>query len=40
MSYTSFVYEKRDGIATIRLNDPEKLSPLTFDTIASSRQYG
>jgi enoyl-CoA hydratase/carnithine racemase len=32
MSYTSFVYENRDGIATIRLNDPEKLNALTFDT--------
>ena len=32
MSYNSFAYENRDGIATIRLNDPEKLNALTFDT--------
>jgi enoyl-CoA hydratase/carnithine racemase len=32
MSYQSFVYENTDGIATIRLNDPEKLNALTFQT--------
>jgi hypothetical protein len=26
MSYSSFVFESRDGVATIRLNDPEKLT--------------
>lgn len=32
MSYSSFVFERRDGVATIRLNDPEKLNLLTFET--------
>lgn len=32
MSYSSFVFENDDGIATIRLNDPEKLNALTFQT--------
>lgn len=34
MSYRSFVYENSDGIATIRLNDPEHLNALTFETYA------
>ena len=32
MSYDSFVFEKPDGIATIRLNDPDRLNALTFKT--------
>src|SRR5689334_20837515 len=32
MSYSSFVFESRDGVSTIRLNDPEKLNALTFET--------
>lgn len=32
MSYSSFVFESRDGVSTIRLNDPEKLNALTFKT--------
>jgi enoyl-CoA hydratase/carnithine racemase len=32
MSYTSFVFENNDSIATIRLNDPERLNALTFQT--------
>src|SRR6266702_4128413 len=32
MSYSSFVFENNDGVATIRLNDPEKLNALTFQT--------
>lgn len=32
MNYRSFVYENRDGIATIRLNDPDRLNALTFQT--------
>jgi enoyl-CoA hydratase/carnithine racemase len=32
MSYTSFIYEVDDGIATIRLNDPDRLNALTFET--------
>jgi enoyl-CoA hydratase/carnithine racemase len=32
MTYNNFVFENNDGIATIRLNDPEKLNALTFQT--------
>ena len=32
MIYNSFVFENDDGVATIRLNDPEKLNALTFQT--------
>ena len=32
MSYSSFVFESRNGVSTIRLNDPEKLNALTFET--------
>jgi enoyl-CoA hydratase/carnithine racemase len=32
MSYDNFVFESVDGVATIRLNDPERLNPLTFQT--------
>src|SRR5215467_10462225 len=32
MTYSSFIYENDDGIATIRLNDPERLNALTFET--------
>jgi enoyl-CoA hydratase/carnithine racemase len=32
MTYSSFVYENSDGIATVRLNDPERLNALTFET--------
>jgi enoyl-CoA hydratase/carnithine racemase len=34
MSYSHFVFENNDGVATIRLNDPDKLNALTFDTYA------
>jgi enoyl-CoA hydratase/carnithine racemase len=34
MSYSSFLYEVADGIATVRLNDPETLNALTFETYA------
>lgn len=34
MTYESFVYEVSDRIATIRLNDPERLNALTFETYA------
>ncbi len=30
MSYTNFVFENDDGVATIRLNDPDHLNALTF----------
>lgn len=32
MAYQSFIYEVDDGIATVRLNNPEKLNALTFQT--------
>lgn len=32
MADQSFIYEVEDGIATIRLNDPDKLNALTFQT--------
>ncbi|MGE5216985.1 MAG: enoyl-CoA hydratase family protein [Chloroflexota bacterium] len=32
MSYTSFAFENNEGVATIRLNDPERLNALTFQT--------
>jgi enoyl-CoA hydratase/carnithine racemase len=31
-SYRSIVFENRDGIGTIRLNDPERLNALTFES--------
>ena len=34
MTYSSFVFENQDGITTIRLNDPDKLNALTFQTYA------
>jgi enoyl-CoA hydratase/carnithine racemase len=30
MTYTNFVFENDDGLATIRLNDPDHLNALTF----------
>ena len=30
MTYNHFVFENKDGVATIRLNDPEHLNALTF----------
>ena len=32
MAYQSFIYEVADGIATVRLNNPDKLNALTFQT--------
>jgi len=32
MGYSTFVFENSDGIATIRLNDPDTLNALTFET--------
>ena len=34
MTYKNFLYSVEDGIATIRLNDPERLNALTFETYA------
>ena len=32
MSYQHFVYENNDGLATVRLNDPDHLNALTFES--------
>jgi enoyl-CoA hydratase/carnithine racemase len=32
MAYNNFVFENDDGVATIRLNEPDKLNALTFQT--------
>jgi len=32
MSYQGLIYEIEEGIATVRLNDPERLNALTFQT--------
>ena len=32
MNYSSFAFENNEGVVTIRLNDPEKLNALTFQT--------
>ena len=34
MNYASLIYEVADGIATVRLNDPDRLNALTFETYA------
>ena len=34
MIYSSFIFDNHDGIATIRLNDPQRLNALTFQTYA------
>jgi enoyl-CoA hydratase/carnithine racemase len=34
MSYDSLAFDRADGIATIRFNNPEKLNALTFQTYA------
>ena len=38
MSYSTFMYEVVDGIATVRLNNPEKLNALTFRTYEELEQ--
>ncbi len=30
--YKTFIYEVGEGIATVRLNEPDKLNALTFQT--------
>lgn len=32
MPYETFIYEVEDGVATVRLNDPDRLNALTFKT--------
>ena len=34
ITYQTFIYEVTDGVATIRLNDPDRLNALTFETYA------
>jgi enoyl-CoA hydratase/carnithine racemase len=34
MSYSSLVFDNQEGVATVRLNDPDKLNALTFETYA------
>jgi enoyl-CoA hydratase/carnithine racemase len=34
MNYSSFIFDNQNGVATIRLNDPDKLNALTFQTYA------
>src|SRR4029434_6887430 len=34
MNYDGLVFDKSGGVATIRLNNPEKLNALTFQTYA------
>ena len=38
MPYLSFVYEVSDGIATIQLNNPDRLNALTFETYAELKR--
>jgi enoyl-CoA hydratase/carnithine racemase len=38
MTYVNFIYEVADEIATIRLNDPDRLNALTFETYAELEQ--
>ena len=38
MSYSTFLYEVADGIATVRLNNPDKLNVLTFETYEELEQ--
>ena len=37
-SYRSIVFENKDGIGTIRLNDPERLNALTFESYGELEQ--
>ena len=39
MTYESFIYELTDGIATLRLNDPDRLNALTFQTYAELERF-
>src|SRR6185369_11852335 len=32
MPYETFIYDVEDGVATVRLNDPDRLNALTFKT--------
>ncbi len=39
MAYQSFIFEVADGIATLRLNDPERLNALTVETYAELERF-
>ncbi|HEY2990516.1 MAG TPA: enoyl-CoA hydratase family protein [Candidatus Binatia bacterium] len=39
MTYRSLVYEIDDGIATVRLNDPERLNALTFESYGELEKF-
>ena len=39
MSYSTFLYEVADGIATVGLNDPDKLNVLTFQTYEELERF-
>lgn len=39
MTYESFIYENEDGIATLRLNNPDKLNALTFQTYEELERF-
>src|SRR5688572_27328683 len=39
MKYESFVCDVSDGIATLRLNNPERLNALTFQTYAELERF-
>lgn len=39
MAYSSFVFENNDGVATIRLDDPERLNALTFQTYGELEKF-
>jgi enoyl-CoA hydratase/carnithine racemase len=38
MTYRSLIYEVDDGIVTVRLNDPERLNALTFESYGELEQ--
>ncbi|HEY2987354.1 MAG TPA: enoyl-CoA hydratase family protein [Candidatus Binatia bacterium] len=38
MAYESFLYDVKDAIATVRLNDPDRLNALTFKTYEELEQ--
>ena len=39
MSYSTFLYEVTDGIATVCLNNPEKLNALTFQAYEELERF-
>jgi enoyl-CoA hydratase/carnithine racemase len=39
MTYRSLVYEIDDGVATVRLNDPERLNALTFESYGELEKF-